>query len=244
MAEILLVNPRKRRAKSRKAPSAAQRRARAAFAAMARARSTGRKTRKAKRRARRSNPVPALVAPRRTRRAARRAAPMRRRARRRNPIALGSVNSYVSMIKDAAIGGAGAVAVDYAYGFINGYLPDALKRTPGAVGVGDAVKAVITVALGKLLAKPTRGLSMTAARGSLVVQAHGLIAGMLPDTMTLGYAVPAHVVNASTRIGPNRLNRYTAPGGATPLLSRYTAPGVSPLISDRMSTMQRESIVR
>ncbi|MGV0999703.1 MAG: hypothetical protein ACOYBQ_10285 [Fluviibacter sp.] len=247
MAEMLLINPRPRR-KSRKAPSAAQRRARAAFAAAARARS--RSPVGAKRR-RRRNPVAAAVAAGPVRRAVRRTVrasnPVgRSRRRRRNPISLGSKSAYVNMIKDGLIGGAGALAVDVAMGYINPYLPATLQRTPGQVGVGDAVKALITIALGQLLAKPTKGMSMVAARGSLVVQSHAMLAQMLPSTVTLGYSVPSNVVPFSNRIGPNRrsLSQYT-PAGQTPLLNRYTRAGQgSPLLSGRDSTMSREAVVR
>lgn len=246
MSEVLLINPRARR-KSRKPASAAQRRARAAFAAAARARSLNPRRR---RKARRRNPVAVGAPVRAARRVARRASnPVHRRRthrRRRNPISLGSSSAYVRMIKDGLIGGAGALGVDVAMGYITPYLPASLQRTPGSVGVGDAVKAVITIALGKLLDKPTKGMSMTAARGALVVQSHALLATMLPNTMTLGYSVPANVVPMSNRIGPNRrsLNAYTAPG-MTPLLNRYTsAGGPSPLLSGRDSVMQREALVR
>lgn len=246
MSEVLLINPRARR-KSRKPASAAQRRARAAFAAAARARSLNPRRR---RKARRRNPVAVGAPVRAARRVARRASnPVHRRRthrRRRNPISLGSSSAYVRMIKDGLIGGAGALGVDVAMGYITPYLPASLQRTPGSVGVGDAVKAVITIALGKLLDKPTKGMSMTAARGALVVQSHALLATMLPSTMTLGYSVPANVVPMSNRIGPNRrsLNAYTAPG-MTPLLNRYTsAGGPSPLLSGRDSVMQREALVR
>lgn len=231
----------KRRRRSSKAPSAAQRRARAAFAARSRARrSTASRPR---RRARRRNPVTALaVAPRRIARRRRNPAPVVRSRRRRNPLRLGSASSYIGMVKEGLIGGAGAVAVDVAYGYIAPYLPASLQRTPGQVGVGDAVKAVVTVALGKLLSRATKGLSMTAAKGSLTVQAHGIIASFLPSTMTLGYYSPGMTVNANNRIGPNRrqvMGRYVQ-AGVTPMLNRYAQPGVSPMLSTRTSVMQRE----
>ncbi len=254
MAKMLLVNPRRRPAKRRKA-SPAQRAARARFAAMARSRS-----RAAKRPARRrKNPAPALpfvaanMPARARRRPARRRNPIGassaarsyRRGRRRNPISLGRASTYVSMIKDAAIGAAGAVAVDLAMGQINRFLPATLRRTPGTVGIGDAVKAVLTVAMGQLLRGPTRGMSTQLARGALTVQAHGIMTQFLPSTLTLGYATAAPVISRSARIGPNAsmLNRYIAPG-QTPMLSRYVAPGLTPMLSGRGSTMMRESRVR
>lgn len=258
MAEVLLINPRPRR-KARKAGgrSAAQRRATARMLAANRARRSNPVGARRRRPARRRNPVAAVGGPvsaarRVARRPARRSNPIgrrRRHARRRNPIGLGSSSQYVRMIKDGLIGGAGALGMDVAMGYITPYLPASLQRTPGQIGVGDAVKAVITVALGKLLDRPTKGMSMTAARGSLVVQSHALLATLLPSSLTLGavgYSVPANVASMSNRIGPNRraLNAYTGPG-MTPLLNRYTSAGAaSPLLSGRESVMARESIVR
>lgn len=253
MAKMLLINPKRRarRSSRRRNPSAAQLAARAKFAAMARARSAKR----------RKNPGPYCVnanASGNWRRAARSSSRRRRRnpvtpiyagaarrsRRRRNPISLGNSATYIRMIKEGLIGGAGAVAIDLAMGQINQFLPSTLQRTPGAVGVGDAVKAVLTVAMGHLLRGPTKGISVDMARGALAVQAHGVIAQFLPAGMTLGYAVAAPVANMSARIGPNRLGRYVTPG-VTPMLSRFTAPGTpSPMLSSRQSTMMRESMVR
>lgn len=254
MAKMLLINPRPRR-KSRKAPSAAQRRVRAAFAARARSRRRRNPvspTQVASLGRRRRNPVPALAprAPQRqARRVARRAGrrstnPIRSR-RRRNPLNLGSASSYIGMLKQALIGGAGALAIDVAYGYVTPYLPASLQRTPGQISVGDAVKAVITIVAGKVLDRPTKGLASQAARGALIVQAHSLLAQLLPGAVTLGYGVPARVANMSNRIGPNRrLARYTAPG-RTPLLARYASGGMTPLLNgDRESVMARESQLR
>ena len=221
--KMLLLNPRRRKA---------------------------RKTTTTKRR--RRNPVaprPAAVARRTARRVARRRNPVARVARRvmrrrRNPIALGgTARSAVAMLKEAMIGGAGAIAVDYAMGQANRFLPVSLQRVPGSPGVGDLVKAVLTVLLGRVLSRPTRGMSVKMAQGALTVQAHGLMAGFLPSTMTLGYSVPGRVVDMNTRIGPNSqtLQRYTRPG-VTPLLNRYTGPGVSPILGARNAAMARDGI--
>ncbi len=252
MAEMLLINPRRRRRKTaRKSnPSPAQKRARAAFAAASRARAGKRRARNpaprraarvVRRRRRRRNPITVRARSRSPvlRRVARRVA-----RRRRNPISLGSASGYIAMLKEGLIGGAGAVAVDLAFGYIAPYLPASLRRVPGEAGVGDAIKAVVTIAMGKLLAGVTRGLSEKAARGALVVQAHGLIAQMLPNTMTLGYATPSMMSNMNTRIGPNRnalmgMGRYTAPG-VSQMLGRYTAPGVTQMLASRGRTMSRE----
>lgn len=232
MAQMLLLNPRRRRAAARKASP---------------------KRRRASPRRRRRNPVSvvtlrpgAAVARRSARRAARRANPMRRHRRRRNPIALGlNSRSIMTMLKGAVIGGAGAIAMDLAMGQANAFLPTTLQRVAGQPGIGDIVKALLTVVAGKALAKPTKGLSVQAAQGALIVQAYGLLQSVVPSGMTMGYYTPGMVVQGQNRIGPNRvmqpmLSRYTQPG-VTPMLSRYTQPGVTPMLS-RANAMARDGV--
>lgn len=244
MAEMLLINPRKRRsagAKRRKAPSAKQRANWARFAKLARARADARAENLAKRRRRasvkrRRNPISVSRVGR----------SITRRVRRRNPISLGSVfnfRSYLAPVKDAAIMGAGAVAMDVGYAYINRMLPTMLQRTPGALGVGDAVKVLLTVAIGRLLSKPTRGLSAKAAQGALVVQAYNAVASFLPTSAPvngLGWATAGRVVQGNSRVNANsramrggQIGQYV--GGASPLLngpglSQYVG-GSSPLLS-------------
>lgn len=228
MAEMLLINPRRRRRSARKATrSAAQRRATAKLVAMSRRR--------------RRNPHPGsinstmAINPRR-RRAARRRNPvaLRRAVRRANPSMRFSMGGIMSAIRGALVQGAGAVAFDVAHGQIQRFLPASLVPVPGQVGVGDLVKAAITVFVGQMLNGPTRGLSSRAATGALTVQAHQLIRSFVPSTLPLGYATPGMAVQGQARVGPNRaivgMGRYTAPG-ATPLLNRYTAPGATPLLN-------------
>ncbi len=208
MAEMLLINPRRRR----KARPAAKRRV--------------------ARRARRRNPVAVLAAPvRRRRRNPIRAVKRRMSRRRRNPISLGG-GSMMNILRDALIGGAGAVAFDVVHGQIARFLPASLQRVPGTVGAGDAVRAIITVAVGQLLSKPTRGLSKRAAAASLTVQAHDIIKTFVPASMPLGFASPAMIAQGTNRVGPIRqgVNAYTRPG-ATPLLSAYTPGNVTPLLN-------------
>jgi len=232
MAEMLLINPRARRrarrAAVRRSPARARRRV-----------------------ARRRNPAPPVVAAvRRTvRRARRRTAvramtnPARRiHRRRRNPISLGGGNTakgIMGMLKEAAIGGAGAVAFDVLMGKINPMLPMTLQTSPNSVGVGDAVKAVMTAVIGNALAKPTKGLSRKLAQGALTAQARDIISFFLPADMALGYASPARVLNYSSRVGPNRLSAYLKPG-ATPLLSAYTQPGAASPLLNAARVAQRE----
>ncbi len=184
MATTLMLNPKKRgkrRASRRsgKAPSAKQRANWARFAKMARGRAARSSAPKRKRRAsRRTNPI--IMS--------RTYSARRSRARRRNPIRLGgggggslfNLRGYIAPLKEAAIMGAGAVAMDMAYGYATPYLPAMLQRVPGRVGLGDLAKALLTIAFGKVLAKPTRGLSMKAAMGALVVQGRDIALTLLP----------------------------------------------------------------
>lgn len=222
MAEMLLINPRRRRKARRANPIAKRRRVtrrRNPLAAVARRR--------------RRNPMPAV----------RRRNPIglarRRVMRRRNPIG-GRMGTGMIMaaIREAFVGGAGAVAVDLAMGQINRYLPASLKTVPGTVGAGDAVKALITVTLGHLLARPTRGLSRKMALGALTVQSANIMKSFVPATMTMGYASPARIVRGVNTVGPN-MGAYTQ---GSPLLNAYTRSNVTPLLSaNRSSAMSRES---
>ena len=220
MAQMLLINPRRRKA-TRKANPVARRR----------------------KMTRRRNPVAAL-AKRRTMRRRRNpiAAVARRRVmrRRRNPIGMGG-GMLMTAIREAFIGGAGSVAVDVIQGYINKVLPANLQAVPGKVGVGDAVKAVTTVMLGHYLSGATRGLSRKMAMGALTVQAAGIVKQFVPAGMTMGYYVPGAVSQGSQRVSPiNRagMGAYTK---GTPLLSAYTS-GQSPLLNRAMNARQREGI--
>lgn len=201
MAEMLLINPRRRR------------------------KTTARKTR-------RRNPVARVMA-RPTRRRNPVAAMKKRVMRRRNPI--GMTSGMMKMIQDAFVGGAGSIAVDLAQGQLNKFLPATLKTTPGTVGLGDGVKAVMTVVLGRALNRTTRGLSMKMASGALTVQSAGIMKTLLGPMLgaQLGFYTPGMVTNMNNRVGPIRnagMGAYT-PAGQTPLLSAYTRPGVTPLLN-------------
>lgn len=250
MSEMLLINPSPRR-RRRKNPrrSAAQRRATARLVAMNRARRANPRRRKAARRrnpAAPAAPVALAMAPRRRRRRN----PLARvtmRRRRRNPIGLrGLTGGIMPMITDALVQGGGAVAFDVVHGQLVRFLPPMLQRTPGTIGVGDAVKAIGTVMIGRLLSRPTRGLSVRAAKGALTVQAHEMIRAFVPANLTMGYAGPGMITQGSMRIGPNRgiVGRYTAPNARSPLLSAYTQPGgTTPLLNRASPARVREGFV-
>jgi hypothetical protein len=232
MAEMLLINPRRRKARKSTRRSAAQRRATAKLVAMSR---------------RRRNPVARVVAanPRKRRSYKRRSNPvsMTRRVmrRRRNPSMRFSFAGVMAAIQGAVIQGAGAVAFDLIHGQVQKFLPANLVPVAGRPGLGDLVKAGLTVFLGQALSPMTRGLSARAATGALTVQAHALIRGFVPSSMPLGYASPGMVGPASARIGPNRaivgMGRYTAPG-QTQLLNAYTQPGMTPLLNGSRARMR------
>ena len=242
MSQMLLINPKRRRAKSggKKRRTAAQRAATKRMIAANRGRA-GRSANPAPRRRRRvgakrrRNPIMGA-----TRRSAYR--------RRRNPIAmrggsLTKISTYLGPIKDAAVMGVGAIAVDVAFGYINPMLPVSMRKVPGVLGVGDAVKAVITVALGQLLKGATRGLSQKAAVGSLVVQARDIAMTFMPASVqvnglgyvTAGQVVPGMTGRVNSNMRPGQIGAYTGGPGQSPLLARvgaYTGgPGQSPLLA-------------
>jgi len=224
MAEMLLINPRRRtRRKAKRAAPARRRRNPLALA-------------RVMPRRRRRNPVAAM-----RRRRANPIGMMKRRVmRRRNPAMLAG---YMGAIREALMDGFGAVAIDYAYSMIAKAIPGTagtfLQPNPTSVGTADAVKAVLTVVLGNALDGVTRGFSRKAAKASLTVQSYQIMKKVLPATISgnlsgLGYMSPAVIASGgNTRIGPIRgqMGAYTTPG-ATPLLSAYTASGsASPLLS-------------
>lgn len=246
MPQLLLINPGRKVKPMAKRRTAAQKRATAKMIAANRARAGGSRRRAARKSPkRRRNPLPVVASARRVGRRVKRTArrTYSRIRRRRNPISMGRASSYIGMFKDAAIQGGGAVAVDIGYAYVEGMLPASLQRTPGRIGLGDAVKAVATVAAGKFLSRFTRGLSMKAAQGALTVQAHGLVSALLPAGMTagrVGWMVAAPVIPGTARVGPNgqvqgRVGAYMTPG-QTALLNggrtgAYMPPGATPLLA-------------
>jgi hypothetical protein len=194
MAEMLLINPRKRARKVRRNPVHASAKTR------------------------RRNRISAVPI-------ARKRNPMHYKVmrRRRNIIGTGAARGYITAIRDALIGGVGAVAFDIVHGQIKRFLPAGLQVVPGRIGAGDAVRAIITVFAGEALNGVTRGLSRKAAMASLTVQAHDLLKGFVPAGLPLGYASPALIAQGTNRVGPIRqgMNAYMPPG-QTALLSAYT----------------------
>lgn len=166
MAEILLVNPRKRKSTRRKKPVARKKRRTAA-----QKRATA-KMIAANRRKRRGNPVKRK---RRTRRkpAARkytaRRAPVKRRRRRRIGNPRLTMRSVQNQLMDAGTGAVGALGLDV----IQGYLPIPANLKVGLVGTG--VKALLAIGMGVVASnvKIVRGATANKmVNGALTVVLH------------------------------------------------------------------------
>jgi hypothetical protein len=231
MAEMLLINPRKRRAGIKRRKTAQR--------STVSAKRVTRRRRSASGYA--ANPISQVRRRVRNRIAK---AHHKIRRRRRNPIGGVNMQGIVPMIKRAAIGGAGAVAMDALMTQVNKFMPASLQG--GHVGL--AVQAVLSVALGKGLSRATKGVSETMAVGALTVQAADLVRS-LTSGMTgmsgMGYAVPAAVARGTARVSPivrmAGVGAYTRSGTGSPLLNAYTRSGTgSPLLNGVGNARQRE----
>lgn len=186
MSQLLLVgNPIKRRRKSAKRASPAQKRARAAFAARARARSGKRRTRHATV----SNPI------------RRRRHSVARRRTRRNPIGGTSMRSIVPMLKSAGIGAVGAVGVEVVYGFAMPYMPAMLQSpvsdTGGINPAYYAAKGAVAIGLGIVGRKVLGAKAAQMVEGSLIVTMHDLAKQFIANSgmaVNLGGVNPAQVL--------------------------------------------------
>lgn len=169
MPEILLVNPRKRKATSRKTarrkkPVAKKRRTAAQKAAtrkmIAANRRRGNPVAKRRRRVTRKKPV--------RRRASARRAPVRRRRRRIGNPRL-TMRSVQNQLMDAGTGAVGALGLDV----IQGYLPIPANLKVGIVGTG--VKALLAIGMGVIASnvKIVRGsVANKMVNGALTVVLH------------------------------------------------------------------------
>jgi len=209
---VAAVNPRKRRAKSRKPRSAAQKAATARMLAANRRTSNPRK-----RRARRAS-APAAVAS------------VRRRARRSVARARRSVSRYMGgsvqknamgLLKTGVVGAGGALAVDVAAGFIMPMLPAMVGNKLNADGSNNylyfAAKSALAVGVAVLGAKVMkRETAHALAAGSITVTAYELlrpmVQGVLPASMNLGYMLPGRIMNPRA-MSPGGLGVYDRTSG-------------------------------
>jgi len=177
MAEILLVNPRKRGSKKKRKKASSTRRRknpvrkkrRTAAQKRATAKMIAANRRRARGKTRRKNPV------RKKRRkktaTKRRRSPVRRRrrrvARRRNPAL--NMRSIQNQLVEAGTGAVGALGLDV----VQGYLPIPANLKGGLVGTG--VKALLAIGMGVLasnvrIVRPATAAKM--ANGALTVVLH------------------------------------------------------------------------
>lgn len=229
MSQLLLLNPRKRGAKRRKAPSAKQLAARRRFAAMARGRAKTKRASGSKRRRRSTSIVVMPVAAHARRR--RRAVALRRnpvRRLRRNPISgasmKASVRSLLASAQQAAIGGAGAVATDIAMGYAKPYLPASMQSQLSATGGVNfayyAAKFALAAALGivpgmVVKSAKVKRLAAQAAEGAMTVQAYEIAKAIIPtDMFTMGAYQRVALTNGTGPAGTGNTMRTMSQLGA------------------------------
>lgn len=214
--ELLLINPRKRKAKRT---------------------TTRRKARKHTTRSRRrSAPVVVMANPSPRRRRSRLSALRSkvrhvRRKYRRNPLPRFSLGAITTMAKGAAVGAAGAVAVDVLYGYAKSMLPASMQSPTDGAGINPMYflgKGALAVAVGVLGRKLTSHAAAM-AEGSLTVQAYQLMSAMMPASIAMGYASPARVMRGAPRVGQfvsEFVSGRPAPAvtGMPGLGGRYDAP--------------------
>lgn len=207
--QMLLINPRKRRAATRRAAP------------------RKRKTHTAASRRRRAAPVVVMANPSPRRRRSRLSA-LRTRARhigrkyRRNPTHRLSFSSITSMAKSAAIGAAGALAVDVGFGYLKGMLPANMQTPVDASGAMNplyfAAKAALAIGVGVLGKKVTKHAGEMAA-GSLTVQTYEIMRSFVPTPISLG-----NVPSAGRPVGVPRVSPSGRVIGMSQYVSGYTAP--------------------
>lgn len=155
MAEILLVNPRKRTSARRKKPMARKRRSAAQKAATRKMIAANRRRGSTKRR--RRNPVAKVAANPRRRRRATTSVRRRRSTRRRSNPAV-NLRSVQNQVMEAGIGALGGIGL----GVIQGYLPIPANLKSGLVGTG--VKALLAIGMGVVASKVKVVKPATAAK--------------------------------------------------------------------------------
>lgn len=204
--QLLLINPTKRKAKRATAKRRVKRKAAST---------------------RRSAPVVVMANPS-PRRRGRRLSALRTKVKRasrkyrRNPSPRLSLNSITGMAKDAAIGAAGALAVDVAFGYGKTVLPASMQSPINADGSINpmyyAAKGALAVLVGVLGTKVTKQASHMAA-GSLTVSAYELMRSFVPISVNLGnYTSAAPLAGNRRAVPPPRLRNMSQ------YVSGYTPP--------------------
>lgn len=207
MSQLLLLNPRKRRARKAGAKRRRSPAQRAATARMLAAnRSRGRVARNPARRRRVTY----------HRRAALRHNPIRRARRssyRRNPIS----GNVTAMLKVGAIGGVGAVGVDIIFGYLAPMLPASMSTPVNATTGGTnwlyfAAKGAVAIGIGTYggkLMKPQTAEAI--AVGALTIMAYQIARSLVPASVTMGaYVNPGRVMRPGPMSGAmtNNMGAY------------------------------------
>ncbi|MHB8674554.1 MAG: hypothetical protein ACYDAK_12880 [Candidatus Limnocylindrales bacterium] len=229
----IAANPRKRRARKssgRKHRTAAQRAATRRMLAANRARRGGAVARNPRRR----RAVARVVHHTRVVRRSAKRRSVRRSARR--GMSLGGMKAGAfALLKAGAIGAGGALTVDVAMGFVNGYLPATMNTKLNADGsvnyLNYAVKGALAIGLahfGKRVVSAETANRM--ATGSFTVMAYEILrplaVSVMPATMNLGYFAPGKrlAAYANTQPGALRLGKYAnVPTGNVHTLRSPTA---------------------
>lgn len=228
MATLWAVNPRRRRrkmsAKQRKYFGGGKRKRRSANG----------------RRHRRNAAVAAVATPviRRRRRGKR---VVSRRRRRSGGMRGMRMSGALGMLKQAAVGGAGAIAVDMAMGQVARFLPASLATPVDSSGQPQygyfAAKAALAIALGTYGTRlPVVGrYAPTMGMGALTVLAYQFLRPMAAQVMALGYFNPAPTQRPGMGKYVSRVGAY-----ATPLVRQNSDSGKGARASSVLSMVSRE----
>lgn len=229
MPEVLVLNPRARRDSrgrflKRRRVNARRRRRRNPIAAVAAAnpRRSRRRRHVNARRRRRRNPIAAFAANPRRRRY-RHVNARRSRRRRHNPRLL-SVSGLTSTLMPAVAGGAGALGLDIALGYLPAEwtwaqqpLAKNLIRVVGALALGTVAGMAVNRRIGTMV---TTGALTVAAYGAM----RDLFAQVAPAAVA-GISPPPYGDYSDTRIGfvnpAPMLSAYMRSGGAPPQVGAY-----------------------
>lgn len=248
---MLLLNPRRRKRKSKSARRRHRRGARRMTAKQLKYFGPRKARRHSKRRARRRTiTIQANPISRRSRRRVRRSASRARRRYRRNPISasLGGLRASLSSVQrvatNAAVGGAGAVATDLAYGALLRFMPDTLAQKIASRYGADggvnfmyyAAKMGLAVGLGvagsQFLPPKLRGYAAKGAEGALTVGAYEIMRLSMPVALSsrMGWYSTGRVAAGGSGIAQNRLSAYVGSrrlsgmGSSLPAGSAFSGP--------------------
>lgn len=223
---MLLLNPRSRRGRRRKAGARRRHRRSARKMSAKQLKFFGPRKRRASRR--RSVPMLANPSPRRGRRRSRRSFAAVKRRFRRNPISSAGIRASVGGITGAlgraAVGAAGAVVVDALMAQASRFLPVSAssrytadgKMNPTYYGAKLGLALAVGVVGARFAPGRMRGIVARGVEGSLTVQGYDILRSMLPPAM-LGFYNPGRVTGGNMAGMRGRVGRIGAYVNARPL---------------------------